>query len=94
MLVVIVIILLARLMLHLMRLVFEGIRAERIHVPGFYPEWARTTFYLLRILVVGLTAVVVFPYLPGSDSPAFQALSIFFGVHFFRTPGGTRCFIA
>lgn len=79
-LVVIVVILLARLALHLVRIVFDGIQAERIRVHGFYPEWARTTFNLLRILVIGLTVVVVFPYLPGSDSPAFRALSIFFGV--------------
>ena len=27
-----------------------------------------------------MTVVLIFPYLPGSSSPAFQGLSIFFGV--------------
>ena len=32
------------------------------------------------MLIIALTLVVVFPYLPGSDSPAFQGVSIFIGV--------------
>jgi small-conductance mechanosensitive channel len=31
-------------------------------------------------MILALTAVVVFPYLPGSRSPAFQGVSIFLGV--------------
>ena len=62
------------------RLVFKGIEKERITVPGFYSEWAKPTFNLVRILIVAFALVVVFPYLPGSDSPAFQGVSIFFGV--------------
>jgi len=64
------------------RLVFRGIESERITVPGFYSEWAKPTFNLVRILIVAFALVVVFPYLPGSDSPAFQGVSIFFGVLF------------
>ena len=64
----------------LCRLVFNGITRQRIKVPGFYPEWSQTSFSLLRLLIIALTLVVVFPYLPGSDSPAFQGVSIFFGV--------------
>ena len=66
----------------LIKLVFEGVARQRIKVPGFYPEWSRTSYSLLRLLIIALTLVVVFPYLPGSDSPAFQGISIFFGVLF------------
>lgn len=66
--------------IRLLRLVFEGVERQRITVPGFYPEWSRTSFHLLRLLIIALTLVVVFPYLPGSDSPAFQGVSIFIGV--------------
>lgn len=66
--------------LKLIKLVFEGVEKQRITVPGFYPEWSKTSYGLLRLLIVALTMVVVFPYLPGSDSPAFQGVSIFFGV--------------
>jgi small-conductance mechanosensitive channel len=75
-----VIIGIAYLAVRLLRLVFEGVERQRIKLRGFYPEWSRTSFHLLRLLVIALTLVVVFPYLPGSSSPAFQGVSIFLGV--------------
>ncbi|MBT8065158.1 MAG: mechanosensitive ion channel [Gammaproteobacteria bacterium] len=75
-----VIIGIAYLVVRLLRLVFEGVERQRIKLRGFYPEWSRTSFHLLRLLVIALTLVVVFPYLPGSSSPAFQGVSIFLGV--------------
>jgi len=79
-LVIIVVVLIARFVVHLLKLVFDGISARRISVPGFYPEWSRTSYNLVRILVIALTLIIVFPYLPGSSSPAFQGVSIFLGV--------------
>lgn len=76
----IVIIAIAHLIIKLFKLVFDGVARQRIKVPGFYPEWSRTSFSLLRLLIIAMTIVVVFPYLPGSDSPAFQGVSIFVGV--------------
>jgi small-conductance mechanosensitive channel len=72
----------AVLIIRLFKLVFDGMARQRIKVPGFYPEWSRTSFSLLRLLIVAMTVVVVFPYLPGSGSPAFQGVSIFVGVLF------------
>ncbi len=80
--VVIIVILLARMVLHLLKIVFNGIAAKRIRLPGFYPEWSGTSYSLLRILIIALTLVIIFPYLPGSGSPAFQGVSIFLGVLF------------
>jgi len=76
----VVIIAIAHMIIRLFKLVFNGVARQRIKVPGFYPEWSRTSFSLLRLLIIALTIVVVFPYLPGSDSPAFQGVSIFVGV--------------
>ena len=78
----IVIIFIAHLLIKLIKLIFEGVGRHRIKIPGFYPEWATTSFGLLRLLMIAMTIVVVFPYLPGSDSPAFQGVSIFIGVLF------------
>jgi len=75
-----VIIGIAYLVIRLFRLVFDGMARQRIKVPGFYPEWSRTSYNLLRLLIIAMTIVVVFPYLPGSSSPAFQGVSIFIGV--------------
>jgi small-conductance mechanosensitive channel len=76
----VIIILLGYSLIRLCRLVFKGVERRRITVPGFYPEWSRTSFNLIRMLIIAMTVVVVFPYLPGSGSPAFQGVSIFFGV--------------
>jgi small-conductance mechanosensitive channel len=48
-------------------------------IPGFYPEWAEPTYRLLTYLVFALSAAIIFPYLPGSSSPSFQAVSLFLG---------------
>jgi small-conductance mechanosensitive channel len=77
---ILIIVVIALLMIRLTRLVFDGVERNRIKVPGFYPEWSGTTFNLLRLFIMAMALVVVFPYLPGSGSPAFQGVSIFLGL--------------
>ena len=79
-LVIIVVLLVVRFILHVLKLVFNGIANGTITIPGFYSEWSDTSFSLLRVLVYALTLIIIFPYLPGSDSPAFQGLSLFVGL--------------
>lgn len=62
------------------RIIFTEIGKETIALPNFYPEWADPTYKIVRMLILALTVVVIFPYLPGSRSPAFQGISIFLGV--------------
>jgi small-conductance mechanosensitive channel len=64
----------------LMRLFFEGVESGTITFSGFYPEWAKPTFKIAVCLLIAFMAVVAFPYIPGSDSPAFKGVSIFVGV--------------
>jgi small-conductance mechanosensitive channel len=47
---------------------------------GFHPEWAKPTYKLMRFVVIAFAVVMAFPYLPGSESPAFKGVSIFIGV--------------
>ena len=77
---IIFIVIVARYLIRLIGLVFEGIRSRRIYLKNFYPEWADTSFGLIKLMIYALTAVIIFPYLPGSSSPAFQGISIFVGV--------------
>lgn len=51
-----------------------------LSIPGFYPEWAKPTFNLVKIIIYAFAFIVIFPYLPGSDSPAFQGVSVFLGL--------------
>lgn len=78
--IIVVILLVVRWLLHVVRLIFDGIATRRIRLRHFYPEWADTSFTLLKLMAYTLTVIVIFPYLPGSDSPAFQGISIFIGV--------------
>ncbi len=60
--------------------IFSNIRRGRLSLPGFYPEWATPTFHLVKFLAYAFALAVIFPYLPGAESPAFQGVSIFFGL--------------
>ena len=64
----------------LVKIIFTQIGRGSISLAGFYPEWAEPTYKIARFLIIALTLVVVFPYLPGSKSPAFQGVSIFLGL--------------
>ena len=75
-----VIVFVARYVIRLVRIIFTEIGKGTITVPGFYRDWAEPTYKIVRLLIIVLAAVMIFPYFPGSASPAFQGLSIFFGV--------------
>lgn len=63
--------------------VFAGeVQKERITLPGFYPDWAKPTFQIVRFVVWAFSLVIIFPYLPGSSSSAFRGVSVFLGVLF------------
>ncbi len=58
------------------------IEKGNLHLSGFYPDWANPTFQILKVAVYAFMVIVVFPYLPGSNSPVFQGVSVFLGVLF------------
>lgn len=66
-----------------------------ISLPGFYPDWANPTYQIVRIITFAFMLVVIFPYLPGSDSPVFQGISVFLGFLFtFGSAGSLSNIIA
>jgi small-conductance mechanosensitive channel len=69
-----------RYCLKLLRMVFLEIQTGRISFAGFHKDWAQPTFKLSRFLIIVIAVVMVSPYLPGFGSPAFQGLSVFFGI--------------
>jgi len=79
---IVVVIFVTRFLLKLIRLIFTEIDKGKLEIPGFYPEWAKTTYKIVRFLVIAFAVIVIFPYLPGSDSPFFRGISIFLGVLF------------
>ncbi len=79
---ILVIFFITRYVLKFIRLFFIEIRRENIRLPGFYTEWAMPTYKIVRFLVIVFAIVMVFPYLPGSDQPAFKGVSLFIGLLF------------
>lgn len=69
-------------LLKIIRPFFTAIERGNLVIPGFYRDWAEPTFRLVWVLVIALSAVVAFPYLPGFDSPAFRGVSVFLGILF------------
>lgn len=58
------------------------IESERLVIPGFYHDWAKATFNIIRIFIYAFTLILIFPYLPESDSAIFQGVSVFMGIVF------------
>ncbi|MGK7392822.1 MAG: mechanosensitive ion channel family protein [Candidatus Cyclobacteriaceae bacterium M2_1C_046] len=63
-----------------LKFISEEIKAGNLEIHGFYKDWADTTYKLVNIVVVVFTVIVIWPYIPGSDSDAFKGISIFVGV--------------
>ncbi|MDR2621895.1 MAG: mechanosensitive ion channel family protein, partial [Dysgonamonadaceae bacterium] len=53
---------------------------ERLKITGFYPDWAKPTFNLIRFLLYAFMIVLIYPYLPNSQSHIFQGVSVFLGL--------------
>ncbi|MER3434967.1 MAG: hypothetical protein C4288_16500 [Leptolyngbya sp. ERB_1_1] len=72
----ILIIFITREILAFTRLYFREIERGNITVSGFYPEWVRPTFQVIRFFILALSVAIALPYLPGFKSPAFQGVSL------------------
>ncbi len=81
-LLVALIILSARYVLKLAHFAFTSIKQGRLKISGFEPEWADSTYNIVRILVIVFVVIVCYPFIPGSESPAFKGVTIFIGVLF------------
>jgi small-conductance mechanosensitive channel len=78
--IILVVFIVIRYVVKLVKLIADGVEKGTISFPRFYPEWAKPTFNLIRILLYAFMFVILFPYLPGSSSPAFRGVSIFLGL--------------
>lgn len=77
---IIIIFLIVRYINKVLKFFASEITNGRLKIDGFYKEWARPTYVILKLIVYVFAIVIIFPYLPGSNSPAFQGVSIFMGV--------------
>ncbi|MCL2063477.1 MAG: mechanosensitive ion channel family protein [Candidatus Cloacimonetes bacterium] len=80
--IILIIILLIKFLLKIILLVFTAIEKKAFTIPGFFSDWAMPTFKIVKFMVIIFAAIVIFPYLPGSDSPFFRGITVFIGVLF------------
>ena len=52
----------------------------RLKITGFYQDWAKPTYSIIRFLLYAFMIALIYPYLPGSGSPVFQGISVFVGL--------------
>lgn len=79
---IIVIIFIFKYTIKIIKFFFDEIKKENIKIDGFYNDWAMPTFNIIRFLLLAFMLVIIFPYLPGSDSPIFKGVSVFVGILF------------
>ncbi|MDR0757213.1 MAG: mechanosensitive ion channel family protein [Tannerella sp.] len=77
---IIVIVIIIYYLIKFMRYVMREIEQERVTIQGFYPDWAKATFNIIRIFLLAFAVVLIFPLLPNSDSKIFQGVSMFLGL--------------
>lgn len=79
---IIVIIIVFRYILRGIRFLKDEVAQGNLVLTGFYRDWAEPTYQIIRILLIAFMIVVVWDYLPGSDSPIFKGVSVFLGFLF------------
>ena len=77
---IIIILLVTKYILRGLKFFTKQITDEKLKIPGFHSDWAHPTFNILRFFIYAFNVAVIFPYLPGSSSVAFQGVSVFVGV--------------
>lgn len=79
---IVVLVIVFRYIIRFLRFLKDEIERGILKIPGFYTDWANPTFQIVRILVLAFMLIVIFPYMPGSESPIFKGVSVFVGVLF------------
>jgi small-conductance mechanosensitive channel len=62
--------------------IFSEIESEKLKISGFHSDWAMPTFSIIKFLLYAFMFILIFPYLPGSDSDIFKGVSVFLGILF------------
>jgi len=69
-----------RFVVRIARLFFDSVESGRVRVPGLYAETAQPTRRIVTVILWLFALVMMYPYLPGSDSDAFKGVSVFVGL--------------
>lgn len=76
----IIIFLVTRYLIKGLRLFMDNIEAGTIEWKDFEQSWIKPTFNISRVITIAIAIVFAYPHIPGSDSRAFQGLTILAGL--------------
>lgn len=79
---IVVIVTITRYLLRFLKYLTLEIEYGRLSLQGFYSDWARPTYNIVKVIVYAFMFITIFPYLPGSDSAIFKGVSVFLGIIF------------
>lgn len=77
---IIFIIIIGRYILKLLKYFALEIGRGAIKIEGFYKEWSKPTYLILKFITIIFILIIVFPYLPGAETKSFQGISVFLGI--------------
>ncbi len=66
-----------RYMVRSLKYLVNEIAAEKLRINSFYPDWALSTYQILRFLLYCFMLIMIWPLLRNSSSPVFQGVSVF-----------------
>ncbi|WP_430613235.1 mechanosensitive ion channel family protein [Flavobacterium sp. JP2137] len=79
---ILVIYIVMKYFIRLVKYIFSEIENGKLEISGFHQDWAMPTFSLVKIILFAFMFILMFPHLPGSDSPIFKGVSVFMGILF------------
>ena len=79
---ILVIVIVMKYIIRFVRYIFREIESGKLKIKGFHADWALPTFSIIRFLLLAFSFILIFPNLPGADSPIFKGVSVFLGLLF------------
>lgn len=76
---ILIIVFFARYIVRVINEIAVDVDREKFIIKNFHKDWAKPTGKIMGIMIYALALILIFPYLPGSGSSAFQGVSIFIG---------------
>jgi small-conductance mechanosensitive channel len=64
----------------LIKFLATEIETGKLTINGFFPDWAKPTYNIVRFVLYAFMFVVIWPFIPGSDSDIFKGVSVFLGL--------------
>ena len=77
---IVVTVVVTRYFLRMIKFFKVEIEEGRLLVPGFFPDWAKPTYNILKGIILALVLIGIFPLLPMGNTDSFKGVSAFFGL--------------